>query len=60
MAIEKLKEDALGEDEKKFASKFYELIEEKYPKFKSFLESENKKRLETRINQYYKKVSSMF
>lgn len=60
MAIDKLKDETIGEDEKKFASIFYQLIEEEYPNFKSFLESENKKRLESRISQYYKKIKSRF
>jgi len=60
MAIDKLKEETIAGDGKKFASKFYELIEEEQPNFRKFLESENKKRLESRINQFYKKVVSSF
>ena len=60
LAIEKLKEDAIGSDEKKFTSKFYDLIEEQHPNFKKFLDADNRKRLESRINQFYKKISSKF
>lgn len=60
MAIEKLKSDTIGDDSKQFASKFYELLEDIHPGFKKFLNSDNKKRLESRIDQFYKKVSSKF
>lgn len=60
MAIDKLKDDTIGGDAKKFSTKFYDLIEEEYPNFKKLINSDNKKRLESRINQFYKKVSSKF
>lgn len=60
MAIDKLKEDTIGQDEKKFSNKFYELIDEYHPNFRKYLESDNKKRLESRVSQFYKKISSMF
>jgi len=60
MAIDKLKEETIGEDAKKFSTKFYELIEEEHPNFRKYLETENRKRLESRVNQFYKKISSRF
>jgi len=60
LAIQKLKDETIGEDEKKFTSKFYDLLEDIHSGFKKHIDSTNKKRLESRISQFYKKVASTF
>lgn len=56
MAIKNLKDDMIGGSVSKFKSNFMKVLDEVDPDFKDHLDSENKKRLNSRIEQFYSEI----
>lgn len=56
MAIEKLKKDMIGDSASQFKSKFMSVLDEINPEFKDNLDAENRKRLNSRIEQFYSEI----
>lgn len=58
MAIENLKNDVLGNNLSKFKSNFMKVLDDVDSEFKDHLDSENKKRLNSRIEQFYSELEN--
>lgn len=56
MAIKRLKNDVIGDSVSKFKSTFMKILDEIDPKFKENLNSDNRKRLNSRIEQFYSEI----
>lgn len=56
LAIEKLKSEYLGKNEKEFIGKAYKVLDEMEPGFRENLEKENKNMLDDRLRQFYEEL----
>lgn len=57
MAIQNLKEEAMGKNVGQFKSIFMKTLDEIDPQFSEHLDAENRKRLNSRIEQFYSELS---
>jgi len=57
MAIKNLKNDIIGDGISKFKSNFMKVLDEIDSEFKNHLNSDNKKRLNSRIEQFYSEIA---
>lgn len=56
LALQKVKKEMIGEDASQFKSIFMKVLDEIAPEFKDNLDSENRKRLNSRIEQFYSEI----
>ena len=56
LAIDNLKKEMIGQNASQFKSKFMSVLDEINPEFKDNLDSENRKRLNSRIEQFYSEI----